>query len=101
MLNNVEEKSKTTTSTYCTLAPKTDQSEASGKVKHISTFTCLPSRQARLAITLKPLEDCTTAAGADSRVGYDGSINAVGPSCINPCGEPNGEQAVAITSIDT
>src|SRR5215208_6825891 len=73
-LARVEPKSKRDPPGYCKLALQMDQSDASNSVKHTSTFTCLPSRQARSARTSMPLELCIKVTGADSIVGYDGSI---------------------------
>src|SRR5262245_19719727 len=80
MLKRVVPNSNTDPPGYCKLAPQMDQSDASIRVKQTSTFTCLPSRQARSARTSMPLDVCTEFTGADSIVGYDGSIYAVGPA---------------------
>src|SRR5215212_2446117 len=79
-LSMVEPKSKTDPPGYCKLALQTDQLDPSNKVKQTSTFTCLPSRQARSARTSMPFVDCIRVTGADSIVGYDGSMEAVGPA---------------------
>src|ERR1044071_6360174 len=69
ILSIVEPKSDIDAPEYCRLAFQIDQSEASSKVKHTLTLTCLPSRQARSARTSMPFDVCMEVTGCAATVG--------------------------------
>src|SRR5689334_21721185 len=94
-LTIVEPKSETVVPAYCRLAPQMDQSESSSRVKQTFALTCFPSRQARSTVTSIPLESWLLTAGCACTVGYDGSINAVGPEGVDCGGGTKGLHATS------
>src|ERR1044071_7246022 len=69
ILSIVEPKSAMDAPGYCRFALEIDQLDASNNVKHTLTFTCLPSRQARSALTSMPLDACMPVTGCAATVG--------------------------------